>query len=425
MSSPQPTPQGSHVTSTSSLWKIFAYRDFTLLWASGLFMNLAMSLRTLVSAQWLYDTTGSAVQLGILGFIQLLQMPLALYGGTLADKIDRKKLMAGTQIVSFGSLLWLTILAAAGSLAPWHIFAVTGIAGIVQMLGSAARPAMVPRVVPRGLLVHAVSVQTATMQIASIVAPIIFWWMFESFGVAASFGVSTAIAALSVVSPVIISASGRPEGTMLKRTTVSALKEGFGFVMGHQLLPGLYLLDIGVTVVSFYRQLFPIFADQLYGMGASGTGMLNTANSVGAILGTMLVFYTGRFARKGLLVIVCSGVYAVLLIAFGLVHYLPLGLLIVAGLGLTDAVSMTMRQAIVQLTTPDKLLGRTSSAHTFAAQGANNVGQVEVGFLSAIIGAGATMVIGGFVSIGVVGAIWFLMPGLRKYRYEPTTGPPE
>jgi hypothetical protein len=86
---------------------------------------------------------------------------------------------------------------------------------------------------------------------------------------------------------------------------------------------------------------------------------------------------------------------------------------------MTDAVSMVMRQTIVQLTTPDKLLGRASSAHSFAAMGANNLGGVEVAFMSAAIGAGPTMVIGGAVSVAVVLLIGWGVRGIRRYRYDP------
>ena len=108
-------------------WAAFAYYDFTMLWLGGLASLVTMQLRTLVSFQWLYEETGSAAQLGLLGAVQLLQMPVVLYGGALADNLDRKKLMASTQAFAFAMLVALTVLAYAGGLQPWHIFAVTGI----------------------------------------------------------------------------------------------------------------------------------------------------------------------------------------------------------------------------------------------------------------------------------------------------------
>jgi MFS family permease len=412
-------PQPSSVAELSP-WSAFAYRDFTMLWLGGVSMMVAMQMRLFTSAQWIFEETGSEAQLGLLGAVQFLQMPVVVYGGALADVVDRKKLMALTQAVSLVSLVALSVAALSGALAVWHIFVVHGVTGIVNMLGNSARPAMISRVVPRTHLTHAITTNTATFQVAGIAAPIAFGVVFSVWGVGATFALTTVIAAISVVTPFLIRVSGEPDGGS-RRVTLASLTEGFTFVRRHRILPGLYLLDIGVTVVSFYRFLFPIFAESLYGMGAVAVGSLAAANSLGGIAGSTLVLYTAKMPRKGVLVLSATAIYAVLLIAFGSIPVFAIGLVVVAGLGATDAVGMVMRQTVVQLTTPDRLLGRASSAHSFAAMGANNVGQVEVAFMSGAIGAGPTMVMGGLVAIVVVGLVWRLVPGVRNYRYEPDT----
>jgi MFS family permease len=400
-----------------SLWELFNRRDFFLLWSSGVAVTVSTLLFTLVCSQWLYDTTGSAAQLGLLGVVQFVQLPVALYGGMLADRLDRKKLLVLTQLANSSLIVILTLLTAGHNLKPWYIFIATGIAGIVSMLGASSRPAMLPRVVPRGLVTHAITTLNVSSQLATVVGPIVFWQVYDRLGVTASFGVSAGICLSGSILPLLIRASGKPEVTA-RHSPWTSLKEGGFFVSRHALLPGLYLLDLGVTVVSFYRQLFPVFARQLYGLGASGTGLLNTANAVGGILGAFAVFFTGRFSSKGVVTLVGTLMYAVFLIAFGVNRNFPLGLIIVGVLGMTDTLSMTMRSTIVQLTTPDQLLGRASSIGNFVAMGANNLGQVEVGMLSAAIGAGQTMVLGGVLSVVFVLAVWRFLPRIRKYRYK-------
>ena len=380
-------------------------------------MLIAMQLRLFASTQWLYDETGSAVQLGILGAIQFLQMPVVVYGGLLADIINRKKLMVFTQSVSFISMALLTLAAWNEILAPWMIFTVTGLTGIVNMLGNSARPAMLPRVIPRSHTTNAVTFQTASFQIGQIAAPLLFGLLFTQFGVTTTFLVGSIFAGVSMIAPAMINASGAPDPDTTAQSKVSALREGAKFVKGHPILPGLYLLDVGVTIVSFYRMLFPLFASGLYGMGAEGTALLGSANALGGVGGSMLVFFTEKIRHKGRIVLAATLAYAIGLIAFGLTPIFWIGLVIVAFLGATDSVGMTMRQAIVQLTTPDRLIGRASSAHSFAAMTANNAGQMEVAFVSAAIGAGATMVLGGFIGIAVVGIIWVAIPGIRRYEY--------
>ena len=186
-------------------------------------------MRILVSAQWLYDTTGSAAQLGLLGAVQLLQMPVVLYGGALADNADRKKLMMTTQAVAFVMLLGLTLLALAGGLKTWHVFAVTGLSGMVNMLGNPARTAMVSRVVPRSHIAHAVSTNTATFQISGIIAPIMFLIVFEVFGVGPAFAVATVTAGISFLTPMLISVSGAPQGGS-RPTGIGSIVEGWRFV---------------------------------------------------------------------------------------------------------------------------------------------------------------------------------------------------
>lgn len=402
--------------SNSSPWAVFAHFDFFLIWSSGVAMTVSMLVRTLVCTQWLYDTTGSASQLGLLGVVQFLQLPMALYGGSLADRMDRKKLMVLTQAVGTLLLLILTLLAASGALEPWHIFAVTGISSMANTLGSSARPAMLPRVVPRNLLTQAVTMLNVTGQLATVFGPLLFWWLYEGLGITMSFGIATAVSLFSVALPLFIKASGLPE-VVSRESTWTSLKGGASFVMKHALLPGIFLLDFGVTIVSFYRQLFPVFADQLYGLGAEGTGLLNTANAIGSIIGTLAVFYAGKYKRKGVMVLAATLLYAVFLVAFGLNTNLTLGLIIVGILGMADSVTVTLRQIIVQLTTPDRMIGRAASIRTFAAMSANNLGQVEVGVLSGVIGAGPTMLIGGVLSVIFVGLIWRFMSGIRKYIY--------
>lgn len=384
-------------------------------------MMIAMRIRMITSGQWIFDNTDSAATaatlLGLLGAAQLIQMPFVIYGGALADVIDRKKLMALTQAASFIALIALMVLSMTELLAIWHIFVITVLVGIFNMLGNSARPAMLPRVLPRRYMTNGVTIQTASFQVAGIGAPLAWGLLYNGPGVSFTFTVAAIIAGLSFLSPLLIRASGKPEGGS-RRVTLSSLKEGFLFVRTHRILPGLYLLDIGVTIVSFYRELFPVFADGLFGKGADGTAGLNSANAAGGAFGSFVVFFTGGIGYKGRIVLVATLGYAVLLIGFGLNDIYWLGLLIVGSLGLVDSIGMTMRQAVVQLTTPDALLGRASSAHSFSAMGANQLGQLEVGLMVGLVGAPYTMVIGGLISVVVVGLVWWLVPGVRQYRYE-------
>jgi MFS family permease len=394
----------------------FKYRDFTYLWLGGVTAGMAMSMKILISTQWLYDETGSSIIVGLLGIAQLIQMPVVIYGGVMADVSDRKKLMVYTQLVSFLLLLFLGILAQAERLMPWHVFFVIIITGITNMLGNSSRPAMLPRVIPKQYITEAIGLSSASFQVSSIISPLIFWKSFEYLGPAGAFYVAASIAFVSVFSPLMINASGESKERN-KEKAINSIKEGYKFISTHPILPGLYLLDIFVTIVSFYRNLFPVFSSQLYSKGVEGTGLLNAFNSFGTIFGASIVMYTSKLKNKGQIVLVATFAYSLLLMLFGINKSLYIGLGLVALLGLTDGISMVMRQAIVQLTTPDRLLGRASSAHSFTAMGANHIGHFEVGLLSAIVGAGTTMLLGGIIASVVTLLFWVFYSSIRNYRY--------
>ena len=378
-----------------------------------------MQMRMLVTGVWLYEETGSGNQLGLLGIVQLaVQLPAILFGGALADQWNRKRLIAGAQSFSFIFLGLLSVLAAVERLEPWHIYAVTAVLGVTSVLGGPARSAITANVVPRSHLLHAVTSNQATFQIGAILAPLVFAMVVKTGGTTTAFAVSAAFALPATVFPLFIRAQvvpPRPEED--QRTVIRRIWDGVVYVKSHPILPGLYLLDIGVTVVSFYRQILPLFADRMFRAGAAAVGVLTAANSTGGVVGTFAVLFLRGYRAKGMLVLYATLVYAVLLIAFGLTTSLWLGAVIIAGLGATDAIGMATRQTTVQLTTPDHMRGRAVGAHSVTAMTANNLGTFEVGFMSERIGAENTMILGGVVSLLVVIAVWILVRGIRGYRY--------
>jgi ENTS family enterobactin (siderophore) exporter len=389
-----------------------------MLWFSSVASLITMQMRLLVAGVWLYEETGSGVQLGLLGVVQLaVQLPGILFGGALADQLDRKKLIAFTQSFSFVFLVILTGLMATGNLRPWHIYAVTAILGITSVLGGPARSAITANLVPRTHLMHAVTSNTATFQVGAILAPLAFALVMTTFGPTTTFAIAAISALPAAALPLFIRTSGVADDSGNEAPMLRRMWEGFLFVKSHPILPGLYLMDVGVTIVSFYRLILPLIVDKLFKAGAGAVGVLNAANSFGGVAGTFAVLFLANFRAKGMLVVYATLVYAVLLIAFGLNTSLWVATVIIIGLGAADAIGMTTRQTTVQLTTPDNMRGRAVSFSSVSAMSANNLGTFEVGFMSEQIGAGNTLILGGVVGVVVVLLIWWLLKGIREYRY--------
>ena len=387
-----------------------------------------MQTRILTFGVWLYQETGSGLQLGLLGLVQLaVQMPSNLFGGAFADQLDRRRLIAFTQSFSFFLIGLSSILFITDNLKPWHIYSMVGILGLTSTLGAPARSALTANVIPSSHMMHAVTSNTATFQISMILTPLLFSSTIELIGLEGAIITAVIFSIPATIFPLFVNLKYNID-TNENTQNISMIKriyEGFKFVKNHPILPGLYALDIGVTVVSFYREIMPLIVDKLFRQGPWAIGPLSAANSLGGVAGSFLVLSLANYRSKGMLVLYATGTYALLLFAFGSIQYIELntifiltvGSVIIAGLGATDAIGMTTRQTTVQLTTPDNMRGRAVSFHSFCAMGANNIGTFHVGFMSSRIGAGNTMILGGIVSICVVLAIFKFVSGLRNYRY--------
>ena len=374
-------------------------------------------MRILVTAQWLFEATGSPAQLGLIGGVQLVvQIPALLWGGALADYMNRKRLVAVAHAVTLAVLLALGFLSAGGLLSVWQVYVAIGITGATQVISQPAAAALTPAVVPRRHVMLAITSDTATMNAGSILAPLLFAGVAEGAGLTAAFFVAAGATVPAAVLPLFIRARGQVE-RLPEGSTVRRVWEGFLFVIRHPILPGLFLLDIGITVVSFYREILPVLAKGLFKGGAGAVGVLGSANSAGAVAGSFGALFFAGYRSKGMLVIYASLAYAVTLLVFSNVTALWAGGITIALLGAADAVTVAIRQTTVQLTTPDEMRGRASAFLVLAAVTANNIGTLWVGLWSALIGEVATMTMGAFIAFGATVLIWRVWRPLREYRY--------
>ncbi|MBT6275889.1 MAG: MFS transporter [Chromatiales bacterium] len=400
-------------------WGAFAYSDYRVLWGVLVTVSLVSWMRILGTAQWLFDETGSAALVGFIGVVQLVvQIPALLWGGALADRRDRKRVMALANVATAVTLLGLAILNWQGLLTPSVVYVGIAITAGAQMFASPARSALVSMVIPRPRLLLAASTDTASQNAAAIVGPLLFAAIAVHFGLTEVFLCAGLISLVSSFLPLLVRVSGvaerqgdEPPASMLAQT-----KEGFRFVTSHPLLPGLFLLDIGITAASFYREILPVLALGLFAGGASATGMLGAANSAGAVVGAFVALLFVRYRAKGMLVLYASFAYGVVLFGFGTANSLWMGMVMIACLGIADAVTVAVRQTTVMLTTPDHMRGRAFALMILAAQTANNIGTIWVGAWAGVIGASNTMLLAGVISIAATGIIWRAWRPIRDFR---------
>ncbi|HEX7037576.1 MAG TPA: MFS transporter [Pseudomonadales bacterium] len=402
-------------------WDAFRHRDYRVLWVVLITATTVVWLRILSTSQWLFEETGSAVLVGLIGVVQLVvQIPALLWGGVLADHIDRKRLMALANGVTSAALLALGLLDASGLLTPAAVYVGIALTAFSQMLASPARAALVPIVIPSRQLLLASSTDTASQNVAAIAGPLLFAGIVAAADLTTVFFVAAAISFVSSVVPLLVRAHGVAESDASSSATSTLTRtwEGLRYVAKHPILPGLFLLDTGITVASFYREILPVLAVGLFAGGASATGLLGAANSAGAIVGSFIALLLAGYRAKGMLVLYASLAYGFILFGFGTATTLWAGALLIAALGAADAVTVAVRQTTVMLTTPDHMRGRAFALMILAAQTANNVGTIWVGAWAGAIGAANTMVLAGVISVAATLLIWRWWRPIREFRSD-------
>ena len=409
-------------------WGAFLYRDYRFLWVTLITSSIVVWMRILGTAQWLLDETGSAYLVGLIGGVQLVvQVPVTLWAGTLADRVDRKRLMGLAHAATSVALLALGILNWLGMLTPVLIYIGIAITAATHMLASPARSALIPIIIPKRELMLAASTDTASSNAAAIAGPLIFALVAVTANLTAVFILAGSISLISSLLPLFIRAKGIADGHEHEEgrnpSQIQQTRDGFSFVSKHPILPGLFLLDAGITTASFYREILPVLALGLFAGGASATGFLSAANSTGAIFGSFIALMLVGFRAKGMLVLYASFAYGFFLLGFGTATTLWFGVLMIALLGAADAVTVAVRQTTVMLTTPDHMRGRAFALMILAAQTANNVGTIWVGSWAGLIGASNTMVVGGVISIVATALIWWFWRPIREFRSNDSHKP--
>jgi MFS family permease len=403
---------------TASNWNTFKYRDYRILWVILMTGGVASWLRILGFSQWLLDETGSPFLVGLIGIVQLVvQLPSTLWAGTLADRTDRKMILAAAHGITFIVLAFVATFNSTTSLTPGPIYLAIAIASGAQTLGSPSRAALIPGIFPEKEIMAAASTDTASQNLAAIIGPLLFAFVAVNWGLTEVFFTCAILCLPGFLGPFLLAVSGRTdEKSELPKSQITETLEGLNYVRKHPILPGLFLLDAAITTASFYREILPVIALGLFAAGASGTGFLGSANSAGAIIGGIAVLALTRIQAKGLIVLWASLAYGLFLLAFGLTNSLITGMILIALLGAADSVTVAVRVTTVMLTTPDKMRGRAFSLMYVAAQTSNNIGTIWVGFWAGLIGASSTMIMGGIISIAMTLLILLLWEPIRKYR---------
>lgn len=399
-------------------WASLRYRDYSFIFLLSLFATTAQQMRLTQNLYQVYDLSGSAFLLGLTGLAQGVPIfALGLFGGMLADFLDRKKILL---ITTFGNLVVaviLGILTLAEFIEVWHILTATALTSALNIVLNPTRMALISHLVPRSHLTNAVSLNSSVSQGSHFIGPMLgglsLAWMStgNAYLFNALFYIPAAVAILLLKLP----ASDKTER---EKFSMASFFGGVRFLFSEPIILTLVMLDFIVIGVGYYRPLLPVFAKDILLVGPAGFGMLSSAPAIGGIIGTFTLLTIGDVKSKGLLVLWSFLVYAAALGVFALSTSFWLSLLLLGTMGLSNSLQAVMRQTSFHLLTPDHVRGRAFSVFNMFSQGANSIGATEVGFMAALLGAPGSLLfgcaLGGLITLGC----WIVIPGLRSFGAE-------
>jgi MFS family permease len=397
-------------------------RDYRAL-ISGLGVSVLGNQLTTVAVPFqVYAITRSSLMVGLVSLTQLFPLIFgSLLGGSLVDAVDRRKLLLLVEGVCACCSAGLALNSDFGP-ALWPLFVLPAITASQSGIDSSARNAMLPGLVGMELLPASNAIFQSLFQTGAIVGPaaaglllagagvhVIYWIDVASYLVA-----MTAVLSMSPQPPV---AAGTP-GSATTRPGWRSTLEGLRFVRRSQPVLGAYVIDVNAMVFGMPRALFPALAATVFGGGATTVGLLYAAPGAGALLGALTTGWVGRVRRQGLAVICAVVVWGAAIAGFGVAHWLPLALVLLAVAGWADVLSAVFRNTIIQFAGPDGMRGRLMGVQMAVVAGGPRLGDLEAGAVATAFGDTASVVSGGLACIVGAFAVARALPGFTKLRWE-------
>ncbi len=392
-------------------FSVLRNRDFRAFLAARALASLS-SLMLGVAVGWhVYELTGSAFALGMIGLSQFLPaLLLALPGGLAADRFERRTILLfcfSLQVVV--AVLLLTISLVPGAGASW-IFPAVALLGVGQAFLGPASQSLVPFLVAKQDFPRAVAWNSSIFQVATIAGPAVGGLLY-AFGPTCVYAVSAGCFACSVL--LISRVRTRLRVAAAAKPGFEGLLAGLRFVFSRPTILGAISMDLFAVLFGGATALLPIYARDILHIGPWGLGLLRSSPAVGAAVMAFGLAQRPLARRAGARMFFCVALFGVMTIVFGLSRSFPLSLAALVFLGAADMVSVVIRQTLVQVNTPDEKRGRVSAVNSIFIGASNQLGEFESGVTAAWFGAVPAAVLGGVGTLAVV-VLWiWLFPSLR------------
>ncbi len=389
------------------------YRDFRRIWVGQVVSGLGSQLTLVAVSFQAYALTRSTLVVGLISVVQLAPLLAgALWGGALADAMDRKRVLVLTQLAMATAVGGLVVNASFPHPAVWPLFVCTAAGAGFQGIDWPTRRAALPMLVDGPDVTAAIALQTTIQQLALVAGPALAGVLIAAAGLGAVYGIDVATFAAALVAVLLLpalvpSGGGTPMG-------LRSMTEGFRHLRREKLLSATYWIDLNAMIFGMPRAVFPALGVGLFGGGAGVVGLLYAAPGAGALIGSLFTGWCSRVHHQGRAIAACVVIWGATITLFGIVPVLGIGLTLLALAGAADVVSAVFRQAVQQRAVPEHLQGRLSGTFFAVVAGGPRLGDAETGVTAAIGGPQFAVWSGGLACIVGVAVLLWRVPQLWR-----------
>jgi predicted MFS family arabinose efflux permease len=389
------------------VFKAFQYRDFRLMWIGACTSSIGTWMQIVAQGWLIYRLSHSAFLLALDQFLGGIPIFLfSLIGGVVADRVERRRILLGSQYVQMATAGLLTLLVTTGLVHVWHILFLSFLSGLAQSFGGPAYQALIPTLVEKDDMPNAIALNSIQFNVAVMVGPALAGQALAKLGEKWCFGLNAVSFLAPIVSLSIISARFLPA-----KTTVSmfaSLKQGIQFARKQSSMEALILLAFCMTALGMpMRTYIPVFVKDIFHRGPETYGNLLALMGLGSIFGSLAIASAGNFRRKGLVALGALILLGASISAFAFSRSVPLSGIILVLAGASMMAVFATVNSLVQLITTNEMRGRVMSVYNVAFRGGMPMGNLLSGWLVPVFTAPVVLGVNGFLLILV--ALYFLL----------------
>lgn len=402
-------------------YRALRYKEFRYFVIARFLITIALTMQAVIIGYEVYELTASKLLLGLIGLTEAIPaIGIAMYGGYVADKSEKRNMLAG--FISLYTLMCVALLIITNDSAialigkqsvVFLIFSIIFTSGIARSFAGPASFGLQAQIVPREVYQSAITWSSSAWQSGAVLGPAVGGLLLGKAGITITFAFIVFFLCIAIwmvlqieKKPILFVPKGEP--------VLQSALEGLRFVFSNKVILSCITLDLFAVLFGGAVALLPVYAKDILQVGAEGLGYLRAAQAVGAIIMLLILAYFPIRRHAGRILLLAVSGFGVFIILFGISTNFMFSMFCLIMSGALDGISVSVRHTIIQLNTPDDMRGRVSAVNSMFIGSSNEIGEFESGLTAQLMGTVPAVIFGGCMTCIVVIGTYFISPSVRN-----------